>query len=290
MCTCAAYTPVAEATCQLIDRYWQDHPELFIVGGDDILDRSAIPFLSDEKDWIGMALEAVKWLHQRGFTHCYLILDDHPPVGPCSKKYLNQTLPVLADKCGASHVALAGWDQFQPKDGTIVSVGSQRWMKNNIAFKWKFDLHPGFWNISDLLVILEQIINVSPRLYSAREFEGVAGSGALSLSTKLVASTYKIEGDRNTHGLSWYNSRLSRRGILYSLHALRIAARLGGAGMLRKIDSKTEIYTQYINGPYPMYWSGVIKKGDLNRNLIQFAEFTNNHDLISWLDSFTWRS
>lgn len=288
MCTCAPYSVVAEASCRLIDRLWPDHPDLFIIGGMEIPDRAMIPFSCDERDWIGMAHEAVTWLQQRGYTHCYLILDDHPPVGTCNGTYLNEVLPQLAQSLGASHVALAGWDQFQPKDGTLIEVGSERWLQNNPSFKWKFDLHPGLWNVNDFQVVLEAVQTVVPRPYSAREFEGAAGSTTLALPRQLVDSTFKIEGDGLAAGTDWCERRWKRRILSNGLHVARLAVRLGGADVVQKLDNRTEYYTQYINGPYPMYWSGVIKKGALNQNLIRFAEATDRKELLSWLQSFAW--
>ena len=288
MCTCESYTAVAEASCRLIDRFWPGHPDLFIVGGNKIPNRKTIPFACDERDWIGMAHEASLWLRQEGFTHCYLILDDHPPIGKCATAYLNNILPQLVDSLGASHVALAGWDQFQPKDGKLIDVGSERWLKNSPVFKWKFDLHPGIWNISDFCAVLEAVKGVEPRPYSAREFEGAAGSDSLELPRRLVDSTFKIGGDGVAAGSGWCERRWKRRIVANGLHISRLAARLGGVSLVQKFDERTEYLTQYINGPYPMYWSGVIKKGVLNQNLIRFAQVTNRTELTSWLHSFDW--
>ena len=288
MCTCESYTEVARSTCDLIDIFWQEHPEVFILGGKKFNDRYRIPFSCDEKDWIGMTSEAVSWLEKQGYGYCYLILDDHPPIGKCNADFLNYVLPELSQKCRATHVALAGWDQFQPKDGTIVSVGSHRMMKNNESYKWKFDLHPGFWNLSDLGKILKQVMNASPRVFSAREFEGISGSGDLHLPAHFLSATYKIEGDCNVIGQNWFQHWLKRRTILYTLHALRLLARLGGQTLLSRIDDKTEVYTQYINGPYPIYWSGVIKKGSLNTNFLKFVEITKDNILLNWLKTFNW--
>ena len=127
-----------------------------------------------------------------------------------------------------------------------------------------------------------------PRPYSAREFEGAAGSETLSLPRRLVESTFKIEGDRLATGTGWCERRWKRRIVSNGLHISRLAVHLGGAKVLQNFDDRTEYFTQYINGPYPMYWSGVIKKGALNQNLIKFAEATGRADLLNWLQSFDW--
>ncbi|MCI5208403.1 MAG: hypothetical protein D3910_06325, partial [Candidatus Electrothrix sp. ATG2] len=192
MCTCRAYTEIAQATCNLLELFWQDHPEIFVVGGKDITGGQSVPFSCHERDWVGMAYEAVRWLQSNSFTHCYLILDDHPPVGFCNSEFLNRTLPELCGQLNATHVALAGWDQFQPKDGVLITVGRQQWMLNSLSYKWKFDLHPGYWNLVDLEIILKKNMDISPRMYSAREFEGISGSGKLALPDKFLEATYKI--------------------------------------------------------------------------------------------------
>lgn len=285
MCTCTPYVGVARATHQLLDVFWEKHPDFFIVGDAGADDQDKIPFSCSEKDWIGMALESVTWLINKGYTHCYLILDDHPPIGVCNSSFLNNTLPSICEQLKATHIALAGWDQFQPKEGGIINVEGQQWMLNSVSYKWKFDLHPGYWNLQDLALILDKVMAVSPRVYSARSFEGI--SSTLDLSPRLVNSTFKIGGNRIVVGNKWYQNRLTRGGGLYCLHAVRLAVRAGGRECLDRLDRKIEIYTQYINGPYPMYWSGVIKKGELNTNLVKFADITRNNIVKQWLGSFS---
>ncbi|MCI5131507.1 MAG: hypothetical protein D3904_08270, partial [Candidatus Electrothrix sp. EH2] len=153
MCTWSAYTEVASASCNLIDQHWQNHPDIYIVGGNKIEKRRKIPFTSSENDWIGMACEAVQWLKDKGVRYCYLIIDDHPPVGPCNSNFLNVILPKYAEQLGATRVALAGWDQFQPNEGKLVHVENQEWLLISSLNKWKFNLHPGFWNLADLGII-----------------------------------------------------------------------------------------------------------------------------------------
>jgi len=188
----------------------------------------------------------------------------------------------------ASHIALAGWDQFQPKEGELISIESQQWMLNSISYKWKFDLHPGYWNLGHLAVILKSVMGVVPRIYSARSFESISGRTDLALPSQFLRATYKIPGDCNVVGNRWYQHQLKRRIVSYLLHAARLVTRAGGQNLLNGLDNKIEVYTQYINGPYPMYWSGAVKKGLLNRNLTKFAVLTGNKVLSNWFDSFDW--
>lgn len=285
MCTWSAYSEVAKASCHLIDQYWPNHPDIFIVGGDQIENRHKIPYSSSEKDWIGMAYEAVQWLEGKGAKYCYLIIDDHPPVGPCNSNFLNVTLPDYAEQLGATRVALAGWDQFQPNEGELIQVGEQKWFLNSSSHKWKFNLHPGLWNLADLGTILEKVMRFSPRVYSARSFESVSGSEALSLPPQFIRKTYKINGDLNSSGNHWLQRRIIRKGVRHSYNLARLVARAAGNQALISLDRKMSVYTHYINGPYPIYWSGILKKGKLSRNLLKFAQLTNNNKLKAYIDS-----
>lgn len=287
MCTWSAYTEVAKASCKLIDQYWENHPDIYIVGGNQIENRCTIPYSSNEKDWIGMAYDAVEWLKEKGAKYCYLLIDDHPPVGPCNSEFLNITLPNYAKELGATRVALAGWDQFQPNEGKLVQVGNQEWLLISSLNKWKFNLHPGFWNLADLGIILEKIIHFSPRVYSARSFETVSGSEALSLPRRFIENTYKINGDFNGIGNHWWQHRIMRKGIRHSYNLARLMAKMAGKQLLKNLDRKMSIYTHYINGPYPIYWSGSLRKGKINNNFIEFARLTNNSALINYFNSFT---
>lgn len=283
--TCKSYQKYVEITCNIIERYWKYHPEIFIVGGSGVSGYRQISFNCSENDWIGMAYEAVSWLGRSGFEYMYLILDDHPPVGHCNLKFLNQTMPCLAKNLNATHFMLSGWDQFQPKKGEYILKDGQKLLKNDKSFKWKFDLHPGFWNISHLKNVLNLIIDISPRVYSAREFEGAAANFKLNIPQHYLENTYKLEGDRNAEGRRWYQNPIKRKYLLFAIYLMRTIFLKLPSRWCRVFDAKIEIYTQYINGPYPMYWSGFVKKGSLNTNLIKFIQITKNRIFQSSLNS-----
>ena len=121
-----AYAPVARFTLGRIDACWPEHPEVFVCGiaGSPMPFGKVLPLTADPRDWVGIALDAVRRLQDEGVEWLYLILDDHPPFGPCNANYLNRRLPENAAALGAIQVNLLGWDQHQPRAGRRPRAGA----------------------------------------------------------------------------------------------------------------------------------------------------------------------
>ncbi len=63
---------------------------------------------------------------------------------------------------------------------------------------------------------------------------------------------------------------------MQALHVVRLLAKtLGGENLLSKSDSQAKLYTNYLNGPYPMFWSGFMQKGKVHENAVRFLRMAN---------------
>jgi hypothetical protein len=276
--TCDAYAPVARFTHARLDTCWADHPPVWFCGltaaADDVL-----PFTGDARDWIGITHQAVAALAARGVEWLYLILDDHPPFGPCQADFLNRVLPANAAALGAIQVNLLGWDQFQPQSGTVLGREHLWWQRNAEDFRWKFSLHPGFWHAPTLRDILAQLRALQPTTLSARAFESGADAAARALDPALCGRTFRICGDAFSAGRRWHERRRTRAAAKLALHVARLLARLGGARTLQKLDDRLQPYFRFVNGPYPMFWSGLISRGQLHAAALDFLERTGATDV-----------
>lgn len=278
--TCDAYVHIARMTCQLIRQFWLEHPAIYVCGCSQFPDEKMISFSCDSKDWVGITYEAVSELEKIGYEYCYLILEDHIPFGECNSHYLNKELPKMAQRLGAVHVSLVGWDQFHPSNGKICGVEYDHWMNNSVDYKWKFDLHPGFWELKSFKEILSNFVPDSSRIFSAREFEGLAGTPDVTIPLALKQSTYKIYGDESAEGNRWFQKKWKRAFIRKVIHSLRLMKRMTtGSEGLEKLDTVLQIYTNYFNGPYPMYWSGIMTKGQINDNAIRFFRLVRCNEM-----------
>ena len=99
------YEALARWTVDRIQKEWPEHPQVFFSGLSCCTPES-LGFEGDSKDWMSVTLQATQALLARGFSHAYLLLDDHPPVGKCNAPFLNEKLPRLASQINAAHISL----------------------------------------------------------------------------------------------------------------------------------------------------------------------------------------
>jgi hypothetical protein len=275
------YAPVARFTLKRLDACWPEHPEVFVCGvaGSPAPFGNLLPLAADPRDWVGIVLDAVRGLQERGVEWLYLILDDHPPFGPCNAYYLNPRLPENAAALGAIQVNLLGWDQYQPREGVVLGPDRLVWQRNSPSFRWKFSLHPGLWHVLALRRMLESLRSKSPDVRSARGFEGAMHGACLSLDPLLLERTYRVKGDGFTARSRWYESRNVRALTRWLIRPARLTARLGGPRGVAAFDAALRTYHRYANGPYPMFWSGLVRGRRLHEEALRFLAWTGQSAL-----------
>lgn len=278
--SCDKYREVAGLSIRLLTRLWKDPPEIFVGGlSDDILGYTLIPFSVNPKDWIGIACQAVSHLLEREYDYCYLVLDDHPPVATCNGEYLGYGLPLLAGDLGATVVSMVGWDQVRNYQGVNLPADKHCWLRNDSSYRWLFNLHPACWDLSALHHILQIVMDTRPADHSARTFEGVACSPDTKIPDHYRHSSYRVSGDRFAVVDQWFGKPIVRKGLLQLLHSVRFSARIvGGAGLQERIDQTARLYTDYLNGPYPMFWSGLMQRGAVHDNAIRFLRLSGQSE------------
>ena len=63
------------------------------------------------------------------------------------------------------------------------------------------------------------------------------------------------------------------------VHQAHLAARLTGHRTVAAMDKVLLAYDRYANGPYPMFWSGVVRQGRLDEEALQFLAWTGQSAL-----------
>ena len=274
--TCDRYVEVATLTLDLLRQLWKDPPQIFVCGvSGGLPGESVIPFNVDDRDWMGIAHQASEHLLEEGYGYCYLILDDHPPVARCNGEYLANQVPALARQLKAAAVSMVGWDQVRTYRGTRLGAEKHYWLRNDPSYRWLFNLHPACWDIQAFKEILERAMASGRDDRSARTFEACTNSAVTLLPERLLMGSYRVCGDRFASTGKWYGDPVMRKGILLALHGARFAGKLlGGDSLLKKIDGRSKLFTDYLNGPYPMFWSGLMQKGEVHANAVRFLRLS----------------
>lgn len=287
--TCEAYLPVASFTLDRLDAWWPGHPEVFVCGlaGELPSFGQRLPLTADPRDWVGIVLDAVTGLQERGFEWLYLILDDHPPFGPCNADFLNRLLPENARELGAVQVNLLGWDQFQPQEGAVLGPEHLHWQRNSADFRWKFSLHPGYWHVLSLITMLRQLRSNAPDVRSARAFEGCMDEACRRLDQRFLERTFRVRGDGFAAGNRWFESPALRSASLRLVHACNLASRLWGRRLRAAVDATIQTYLHYGNGPYPLFWSGLVRQGRRHEEALRFLAWSGQPDLADKIRNMT---
>lgn len=274
--SCDKYFEVANLSLKLLQRHWVSHPPIFFCGTNrELSDGTSIPFTVDEKDWIGIAHQAVDHLLSEGYDYCYLILDDHPPMAKCNEKYLNNDLPNLARELKVTVISMVGWDQIRIYKGFKLGKNVDYLLNNDPYYRWIFNLHPALWNLLNLKELLEISLLNNKSERSARMFEACAGSVVTPIPERLRTGSYRVCGDRYADTGKWFSNSKIRRLILFCIHGIRFFAKvLGSDTLLNQVDVKTKLYTDFLNGPYPMFWSGLMQNGKIHMNAVRFLRLS----------------
>lgn len=286
--SCDRYLPIAEFTIGQIGRCWASHPEIFMSGISACKKNlQFLPLRDDPEDWMSITLHACHELLAKGFTKCYLVLDDHPPLAKCHDVHLNKTIPEIMSKLKASVISLYGWGQgggTREPCGTILDKSVFNIERLPSDYLWKFSLHPGLWKLYDLVslldVLLKQATNINER--TPWRFERVAGSCEFTIAEKIKNSSYRICGNRMT--VAPFRSHIRNTELFFCNVLLFFSEKMFGKSTWFKLYNNSAHLYHYYEGPYPIYWRGLLTKGKVNTEIQKYLVFhKSNVELINFL-------
>jgi hypothetical protein len=256
------YEKLARWTAAQLERQWPQHPPIFysgLTGNQQCLGASG-----GEQDWMSVTLYAIEQLQQRGFTHAYLVLDDHPPVGPCHEEALNEVLPSLALKLNATYIGLLGYGQHREVKGKILEEKYSFLEQTSIAYRWKFSLHPGLWNLKGFHEILLQRMKIyQGEIRTAWRFEQHLDDSQNLEILPLLKSSYRIYGGHFLKKKWQMKSEIWRESVeRFIVDVVLFKAKITSGSSARDMVGKKHFwrYCHYL-GPYPLFWSGVMQQG-----------------------------
>ena len=284
MPTAPRYLPLAQWTCAQINKFWVGHPRVYICGAEG--DERALPMRDDPQDWMRVVASACSDLLADGYNQVYVILDDHPPIALCHKAHLEQTLPRMAEELGATSFVTGGYGPLNGRKGSVVRWGNFTPERLPLSQPWKLPLHPALWNLERLHDILVHLIERLPdsehhpwafeRIGSDLEKGGVREDW-LSSCWRVNAWETSTPEALKLHNLR--DSTLRRALALCSYGALMF----GGRPARQAFDVALSGLRHPRIGPYPCFWSGVMKKGRLNPDYLFYASFKNRPELSAGL-------
>lgn len=277
MPTAPRYLPLAQWTCGQIARFWPDHPEIMICGAEG--DPRCLPLRDDPADWMRIVSRACEDLISRGLEQVFVILDDHPPIARCNDDVLRRVLPKMAVDLDATTILSVGYGPLIRQKGTIATWRAYHPERLPMNATFKLSLHPALWNLERLHKILTHLIDHLPAQdHHPWAFERIGSDPDLGAVEKAwLASCWRV-GAIET----------STREAL-SLHdwedrGHRVWRRL--QGMIGKIagkSGKTDPLRHPRIGPYPCFWSGVMKKGAINPEYLAYAGIKKRAELAGGL-------
>lgn len=279
LATFKSYRPVATVTHKLLANYWPDHPPLFVAGVTELDGATCLTTTSDVREWTGVVADACDQLSDLGFSSVYLVLDDHPPLNSCHSIHLNDTIPHLLTALDATYIGLNGWGYGRPGrhvNGQLLSHKDWKLERVQANFTWKGSLHPGLWSVTRLGRFARLIQeNYPPDRRTAWAFERLVGQDDLVVDFDCNNSFYRVCGRRMTASQSRY---------------IRYRAAFAGASLLEKMLNRAivapasltrsaRVLGHYYEGPYPLFWSGIISQGRLNPVFASYARAYRRRDL-----------
>lgn len=261
---------LAEWTAGRIEVEWENHPPVFYAGL-DADGGSSLGFRGESSDWMSVNRDAVIRLLEKGYTHAYLILDDHPPVGRCHEGFLNEELPRLAVELDSAYIGLLGYGQHRPMEGRRLGLNHAGLERSNLDYRWKFSLHPGLWKLD----ALERVLNSRMDLYQGKDrtpwnFERHRDDREF---TEQFPS-FRIDGAScSTGGIVCVSSLFGdafRRFIADC--ALFLAKHRGGQALRDAMEIRLHWVFGRYQGPYPMFWSGCMRQGKVNHDFEKWVQ------------------
>ncbi len=285
------YAGLARWTVQQIRRFWLDAPEICYCG---ITSEQALKFgpldggervlgsREDPGNWMRVVREACETLLQEGKSQVYLLLDDHPPIAECAGDLLRSTLPRMARELGMTSLVLGGYGPLNRRKGKLVRWENWKPECLPLSEPWKLPLHPALWDLTRLHGVLDQLINRLPEgEQNPWAFERIGSNPERGgVPQAWLESCWRVPG--------WaMATRTARRLHDWRDYWLRQAVRVcqvdvlvfsGEAGRKFFRERTAGLWHPRI-GPFPCFWSGVMKKGRLNEEYLFYAGLKGRSDL-----------
>ncbi len=280
--TIERYRALAEFTERRIREYWAKAPEIRYCG---LADHAAgFELRDDPRSWMRVTRSACDDLLGQGFDAVYLILDDHPPMTWCCAKHLNRTIPKMMQELGAVSVSLSGWGQGRALYGEKVERDGFVLDHCDRDAEWKLTLHPTLWKLVDLRDILDRLIAELPEeRQTPWAFERVGGGVDSTLPDRLLTNCYRVRG--SAMAAVPYPKKLRTLRRITDIYRCAVRQVMGNLAR-EAVDGMLMGTHHYYHGPYPLFWSGILRKGRVNPDFLFYLRLTGRTYWLHELEDF----
>lgn len=274
------YRALVPLSLSLLDKYWPGHPPVILGGltAEEAGTANHVPVSDPARrgNWSWMVRDAASQVAARGFTHVYLIAEEHVPLGPCNVPALEKTLPQWLEDLDAVYISLMGWDNRRyPSKSSLLPADHGRMMHLTRAGDPRFHLHPALWRLDVLLRCCELALRDPAKNGSAWHFEKVNDKSAADLDPAWKAGCYQIAARelslKSPTPLGAASARVERF-VFNKLMALYPFIR--PQSLANSLSHLARFDDVFCDGPYPMFYSGLMVKGGENPYAASFLERT----------------
>ncbi len=268
------YRWTAFFTHELLEKYWPDHPPIFFCGltAEEAGSLPHLPVRQQElpRVWGHFVLDAARELKERGFTKCYFLLEDHPPLADCAGRHLNETLPALLDELPASYIGLMGWDNRRFVTKAPIT-GPHRFMHLTPERSPRFHLHPSLFRMEALISCLELLVRRDkPTPWG---FEKICDKPDADLPVEFKATCYQICGEELALHRPGAIGRMTAASERFFYHRMmNLFAPLNRIGLGMKFWDHLGFDDFFFNGPLPMFYSGIMSRGRVNPFFLRYLQ------------------
>ena len=275
------YGWIAPIALEAIRKHWPSHPELWFCGlvGDQSEGLPVIPLdpSVDRANWTDDLSQGVRGMRERGFDAIYLIAEEHIPLSECHEVHLNRTIPSLMEELSASYISLMGWDnrRFTSKSPLL---GMSDFKLKHLTARGdpRFHLHPALWRSEVLERCCALASEDKTKKGSAWHFEKACGKSSSGLSPAVESGCYQICSSCLALRPPSRILEMCRFFQRFTFHKLMALYPLISNPKFAKIYwESVQFDNVFCDGPYPMFFSGIMAKGGLNRF---FVKFVRKHD------------
>lgn len=226
----------------------------------------------DRSNWSTVLKSGIAGMKEKGFDAVYLIAEEHVPLQACHVEHLNETLPTLMQSLQAVYISLMGWDNRRYVSRSPCLGKVQHQLKHLVGKNDpRFHLHPALWSLEILEVCCDVALADKGKNGSAWHFEKSCESVDSALPAMAKSSCYQIRASTLslTRKFTWQSAvEWGERFFYHKLMAfypLISRTRIGA-----KVARKIPFDDVFCDGPYPMFFSGIMAKGKLNKHCVRF--------------------
>ena len=263
------YRWCARFTMAALDRFWPSHPPVFFCGltEEEAEGLPIIPLRSADRPrvWAQFAFDAVSELKARGFEAVYFMLEDHMPLGDCNEEVLNEVLPEMLNRLPSSYIGLMGWDnrRYATIAGPILGPEHCGFCHLAAPRAPRFHLHPSLFRAEVLHAGLDAVRrSAKPDPWG---FEKLLDKEDAPLPREYKESCYQIRGSLLALKPEGFKDRCLSACERFFFHRLMsVAPAAGKAGFGKQFWTWAGFDDFYYNGPFPMFFSGVMAGGKIN--------------------------